>query len=211
MPDRAMITDVEDYFARGCGRCDRFGTPDCSTRVWLPGLQTLRRICRDAGLVEVAKWGHPCYMHAGRNICLFGAFRGDFRLTFMNAALLKDPEKLLERQGPNTRHADCLRFTDNDAPARHEQTIRAYLAEAMGYAAQGILPPKDQAEVDLPSELVEALDADPHLAEAFVALTPGRQKSWALHLNDAKASATRLSRIEKGRAKILAGKGATER
>jgi uncharacterized protein YdeI (YjbR/CyaY-like superfamily) len=150
-------------------------------------------------------------MHAGRNICLFGAFRGDFRLTFMNAALLKDPAGLLERQGANTRHPDCIRFTDNDAPARLEPQIRAYLAEAMAYAEQGLLPQKEPSEVPLPDELVEALDADPDLAEAFAALTPGRQKSWALHLNDAKASATRLSRIEKGRAKILAGKGATER
>ena len=211
MPDRAMITDPDSYFALGCGRCDRFATPDCSTRTWLAGLLTLRRIAREAGLTETAKWGHPCYMHAGRNICLFGAFRGDYRLTFMNAALLKDPAGLLERQGANTRHPDCIRFTDNDAPARLEPQIRAYLAEAMAYAEQGLLPQKEPSEVPLPDELVEALDADPVLAEAFAALTPGRQKSWALHLNDAKASATRLSRIEKGRAKILAGKGATER
>ncbi|HEY6919202.1 MAG TPA: YdeI/OmpD-associated family protein, partial [Tabrizicola sp.] len=175
------------------------------------GLLTLRRICREAGLTEVAKWGHPCYMHAGRNICLMGAFRGDFRLTFMNAALMRDPQGLLERQGPNTRHPDCIRFTDNDAPARLEAAIRAYLTEAMGYAEQGLLPPKEVSEVDLPPELVEALDSDPDLAEAFAALTPGRKKSWALHLNDARTSATRLARIEKGRGKIMAGKGATER
>ena len=81
----------------------------------------------------------------------------------------------------------------------------------MSHADQGLLPPKEPTEVELPPELVEALDADPDLSEAFAALTPGRQKSWALHLNDAKTSATRLARIGKGRAKILAGKGATER
>lgn len=211
MPDRAMITDPDVFFDQGCGRCDRFATSDCSTRLWLTGLLTLRRICREAGLTEVAKWGHPCYMHAGRNICLMGAFRGDFRLTFMNAALMRDPQGLLERQGPNTRHPDCIRFTDNDAPARLEAALRAYLTEAMGYAEQGLLPPKEVSEVDLPPELVEALDSDPDLAEAFAALTPGRKKSWALHLNDARTSATRLARIEKGRGKIMAGKGATER
>lgn len=211
MPERAMITDPDAYFAQGCGRCDRFATPDCSTRLWLRGLLTLRRIARDAGLTETAKWGHPCYMHAGRNICLFGAFRGDFRLTFMNAALLQDPQGLLERQGPNTRNPDCIRFTDNDAPARLEPAIRAYLAEAMTYAEQGLLPPRVPTEVNLPSELVEALDADVELAEAFAALTPGRQKSWTLYLSDAKAPATRLARIEKSRPRILAGKGATER
>lgn len=211
MSDRAMITDPEAYFANGCGRCDRFATPDCSTRRWLAGLLTLRRILTSAGLTETAKWGHPCYMHAGRNVAIIGAFRDDYRLTFFNAALMQDPEKVLERQGANTRHPDCIRFTDTDAPARMDPTLRAYLAEAMGYAEKGLLPPKDPREVELPAELIEALDADPALAEAFAALTPGRQKSWAFHLAGAKTAATRVSRIEKGREKILAGKGALDR
>ena len=209
--DRAMITVPDAYFAQGCGRCDRFATPDCSTRLWLQGLLTLRRILREAGLTETAKWGHPCYMHAGRNICLFGAFRDDYRLTFINAALMTDPEGILQKQGANTRHPDCIRFTDNDAPTRLEPILRAYLAEAMGYAEQGLLPPKEPREVELPPELIEVLDADPELAEAFAALTPGRQKSWAFHLNDAKTTATRLARIDKARPKILAGKGALDR
>lgn len=206
-----MITEVEEYFVRGCGRCARFDTPDCSTRAWIEGLVTLRRICLEAGLQEVAKWGHPVYMHAGRNIAIIGAFRGDFRLTFFDAALLQDPEGRLERQGPNSRHPDCLRFTDPAGPAGAEPAIRAFLMQSMQVAEQGLRPTKEAAEVDLPAELVEALDADPDLAEAFSALTSGRQKSWALHLNDAKASATRVIRIEKGRAKIMAGKGALER
>jgi uncharacterized protein YdeI (YjbR/CyaY-like superfamily) len=210
MPDRVMITDPEVFFAEGCGRCDRFATPDCSTRRWLSGLLALRRLAQDAGLEETAKWGHPCYMHAGRNIAIMGAFSEDFRLTFFNAALMQDPEGVLEKQGPNTRHPDCLRFTDNAAPAALAPVIRAYLAEAMGYAENGILPPKEPAEIDLPPELVEALDADPELAEAFAALTPGRQKSWALHLTSTRTPATRLARIAKGRAKIMVGKGATE-
>lgn len=211
MPGPTMITDVETFFAQGCGRCARFATPDCSTRFWLEGLLTLRRICREAGLEEVAKWGHPVYMHAGRNIAIMGAFRGDFRLTFFNAALLSDPEGLLERQGPNTRHPDCLRFTDNASPQAQEGAIRDFLSQAMAHAEAGTLPPKDPVALDLPGELTEALDADPTLAEAFHALTPGRQKSWALQVAGAKAAATRLARIDRARPKILAGKGANER
>lgn len=207
----AMITEIEDYFTHGCGRCDRFATPNCSTRQWIDGLTALRRICRDAGLSEHVKWAHPTYMHAGRNICVMGAFRGDFRLSFMNASLLKDPEGLLERQGQNTRHPDCIRFTDVAEVDAREPVIRAYLAEAMGYAEAGISPAKETGAVVLPDELVEALDADPELAEAFHALTPGRQKSYVIHLSGAKQAATRIARIAKARDRILAGKGATER
>ncbi len=206
-----MITDIEDFFTLGCGRCERHATPDCSTRQWHKGLVELREICRAAGLDELVKWGHPCYMHAGRNIAIFGAFRGDFRLTFFNAALMKDPEGVLQRQGPNTRHPDMIRFDDNAEPLAMRPIILAYLQEAMAYAEAGVKPPKDLSEVELPEELVEALDADPELAEAFHGLTPGRQKSYAINLLGAKTAATRISRIAKFRGHILAGKGATER
>ena len=150
-------------------------------------------------------------MHAGRNLAIIGAFRGDFRLTFFHAALMTDPEAVLTRQGPNTQHADALRFTDNAQVAALAPTIRAYLAEAMGYAEAGLLPPKTPRDIDLPEELIEALDADPDLAEAFHALTPGRRKGYVIHLNGAKAPATRVARIAKFRGHILAGKGASER
>ena len=104
-----------------------------------------------------------------------------------------------------------IRFTDSAQVAAMEETIRAYLKEAMSYAAAGIKPPKDAGEIELPVELVEALDADPELAEAFHALTPGRQKSYVINLNSAKQSATRISRIVAFRDRILAGKGALER
>jgi len=111
-----MIAEIEDYFAKGCGRCARFDTADCATRHWAAGLAALRRICLAAGLSEHVKWGHPCYMHAGRNIALIGAFRGDFRLSFFDAALMRDPEGILEPQGPNARHAGTIRFTDTARP-----------------------------------------------------------------------------------------------
>lgn len=50
-----MISDPEAFFARGCGRCTRFDTPDCAARIWTEGLIVLRRLCRDAGLSEHAK------------------------------------------------------------------------------------------------------------------------------------------------------------
>lgn len=206
-----MITDIKDYFAKGCGRCERFATADCSTRRWIAGLKELRRICIEAGLTETAKWGHPCYMHADRNIVLIGAFRDDFRLNFFNAALMKDPKKLLEKQGPNTGHANVMRFASNEEVAKRETVLRAYLKEAMSYAEAGITPPKVKSDINLPPELVDALDADQELAEAFHKLTPGRQKSYVINLTTTKVPATRIARIEKFRAKILAGKGATDR
>ena len=206
-----MITVINDYFAKGCGRCERFATADCSTKLWVRGLAELRRACLDAGLVETVKWGHPCYMYAGRNIAIIGAFRSDFRLSFFDAALMKDPEGVLEKQGPNTRHADMIRFTNDQQVKKLKRVIGAYLKEAAGYAEAGIKPPKDDTTLELPTELVEALGADPQLAEAFHKLTPGRQKSYVINLSGAKKPETRFARIAKFRDKIIAGKGAMDR
>jgi uncharacterized protein YdeI (YjbR/CyaY-like superfamily) len=205
-----MIEHIEDYFSKGCGRCERFATPECSTRKWIDGLNRLRQLCLEAGLTETVKWGHPCYMHAGRNIAIIGAFRDNYRLTFFNAALMKDADGLLERQGPNTAYPDMIRFTTNAQPEGKAKVIMACLKEAMGYAENGIMPERQPNSLDLPDDLVDALDADSELAEAFRRLTPGRQKSYIINLNGAKAPATRRARIEKFRTRIMSGKGANE-
>jgi uncharacterized protein YdeI (YjbR/CyaY-like superfamily) len=208
----AMISDPDDFFTLGCGRCDRFATPDCSTRLWIDGLNNLRRICLAMGLNETVKWAHPCYMHVDRNIAILTAFRGDFRLSFLNPALLSDTEGVLEPQGPNSRTPSMIRFTKVGRVGELEPVIRAYLQRLMDHAEAGTKPPKvEQRDIDMPEELTEALDADPALAEAFQALTPGRRTSYMFNLNQAKQSATRVARIEKFRENIMAGKGALER
>lgn len=206
-----MITAIEDYFAKGCGRCDRFATPDCATRLWADALAALRRLCLEQGLAETVKWAHPCYMHAGRNVVLIGALRDGVRLSFFDAALMTDPARLLEKQGPNTRHPDVVRFASAAEVAAREPALRAYLAEAKGYAEAGVRPARATPDVDLPPELTAALAADPVLADAFARLTPGRRRSYVIRLSSAKTEATRAARVAGFRDGILAGKGAMER
>ncbi len=205
-----MTKDTNTYFAKGCGRCDRFASEHCSALLWHDGLMELRSICLKVGLTEHSKWGHPCYVHADRNIAIIGAFQKDFRLSFFNAALMTDPNNLLQKSGPNTQHKDMFRFTHMADVEKIAPHIEAYLLEAMGYADRGLKPLKENIDLEWPEELINALEADPVLADAFYVLTPGRQRSYVINLNGAKAPATRLRRIEKFRAKIIAGKGAQE-
>jgi uncharacterized protein YdeI (YjbR/CyaY-like superfamily) len=51
------------------------------------------------------------------------------------------------------------------------------------------------------------LEHDPQLAEAFHALTPGRQKAYLLHFGAAKQSSTRTARVAKQAPRILSGLG----
>jgi len=206
-----MIKLVDEFFTRGCGRCSRFATPACATQQWAEGLRFLRETCLGAGLQETAKWGHPCYTHQGRNIAILGAFRADVRITFFNASLLKDTDKLLLRRGPNSAHPDMMSFTDVAHIQAMKARIHAYLKEAMGLAEMNVKPEKKTAVVSLPAELIQVLATDAEMAAAFHQLTPGRQRSYVIRVNAAKKVATRLSRIQSFRSRILAGKGANER
>ncbi|QFT54863.1 YdeI family protein [Microbulbifer sp. THAF38] len=205
-----MITVIEDFFNKGCGRCDRFNTSSCSSFIWRDGIHKLRRICLENELVEVVKWAHPCYMHANRNIVMIGAVRNDFRLIFFNASLMKDPYGILERQGENTQSPDMMRFTNAKQVDDKAYIIQSYLLESIRYAAEGIRPSKKREKQCLPVELAEALSTDAELAQAFYNLTPGRQKSYIIKLNSAKKSETRAAYIAKFRSKIMSGKGPQE-
>ncbi|WP_102109386.1 YdeI/OmpD-associated family protein [Oceaniglobus roseus] len=205
------MAGADDFFARGCGRCARHGTPECSVRLREDGLAALRRLCLDAGLEEAVKWSHPCYVHAGRNIAIIGAFRNDIRLTFCDPGLLDDPAGLLERAGPNSAQPSLLRFSGAKEVAGKAATVSAFLGQAMEHAAAGRRGARSAPDTTLPEVLTAALDDDPELAEAFAALTPGRQRSYVIALSSAKTEATQLKRIAKFRDRIIAGKGATDR
>jgi uncharacterized protein YdeI (YjbR/CyaY-like superfamily) len=66
---------------------------------------------------------------------------------------------------------------------------------------------KSVADFDVCEEFRNRLDDDLELAEAFRALTPGRQKGYLLFFAAAKQSATRTARIEKHAPRILKGLG----
>ena len=51
------------------------------------------------------------------------------------------------------------------------------------------------------------MDNDSELLNAFIALTPGKQKDYSNHISDAKQEKTKASRLEKIRPMILAGGG----
>lgn len=207
-----MVETADAFFARGCGRCDRFDSPDCSARVWADGLARLREICRASGANEAARWGAPTYRAAGRNVAIIGATRNGFLLSFFDPALLSAADGVLEPAGPNAQTADTMRFASrSDVDARAE-TIADLLAQAVDAAVAGRRSPTRRTEEPaLPAELVDALDADPDLAAAFAALTPGRRRSHALAVGSAKKPETRRARVQKLRDRIFAGKGAQER
>jgi uncharacterized protein YdeI (YjbR/CyaY-like superfamily) len=69
---------------------------------------------------------------------------------------------------------------------------------------------KSHEDYGVVEEFQATLDTDENLKTAFFALTPGRQRGYLLHFSGAKQSATRISRIESVRSRMLKGKGLTD-
>ena len=173
---------------------------------WPEELAAMRPVLLGAGLTEEIKWGKPCYSHEGRNIAILQEMNDFLALMFFKGALLSDPEGVLEEQGPNSRSARRICFTSTDDVARLADTVKAYLEEAIDVEDAG-LEVGPAPELELADELQRRLDADPALAAAFAALTPGRQREYNLQISEAKQAKTREARVDKHVPRILQGKG----
>ncbi|WP_395746047.1 DUF1801 domain-containing protein [Prosthecobacter sp.] len=174
---------------------------------WQPELKALRRIVLDCGLTEELKWGQPCYTHKGHNIIILGGFKAHCRLMFVNGSLLKDPQNLLQKPGEHTQAGRYIPFTSVKEIKALQPELTRLIHDAIANEKAGVKPEYKTTSEPFPEELETKLSKDPALEEAFTALTPGRRRAYLLHFNAAKQSATRASRIEACRPRILAGKG----
>ena len=176
---------------------------------WRDESEALRAILLDAGLGEALKWGKPTYTHAGGNICQIQKMKEVMTLLFFKGALL-DNDGTLEFPGENSRIGKRMRFQSSDDVVSQEASVRKHVAKAKQLEEDGAEVEPDRA-LELPEELAALLADDEDLNAAFDALTPGRQRSWALHISGAKKTETRQARAQSAAPKILAGKGFMDR
>jgi len=126
----------------------------------------------------------------------------------MKGALLKDPKGILIQQTKNVQSARQIRFASLAEINNQKAAVKAYITEAIALEKTGAkVKKKSVAQYDVPEEFQKRLDDDAKLAEAFHALTPGRQKGYLLYFAGAKQSATRSARVEKHAPRILKGLG----
>lgn len=175
-------------------------------KAWRQEGQRLRRILLDSGLTEDVKWGKPCYTYDGKNVCIVQRMKDFLALLFFKGALLNDPDRILEVQGPNSRAGYRIRFTSVHAVETLAGSVTRLVRDAIRVEKAGLVVAKG-VDSDYPSELLDRLADDPALRAAFENLTAGRRRGYALYFAGAKRSQTRGARIEKHRARILAGKG----
>ncbi len=201
---------VDQYFLQGCGRCPLGGTPGCKVHFWTEELAELRRIILECGLTEELKWGVATYCYEGKNVAMVSAFKEYASLSFFKGSLLTDDATLLHSPGENSQASRLLRFNNPAKVFEQESIIKSFIQEAIELEKSGKKVHFNKNPEPIPVELQEKMDANPALATAFKALTPGRQRGYILFFSAPKQSKTRESRIEKMIPQILAGKGMNE-
>jgi uncharacterized protein YdeI (YjbR/CyaY-like superfamily) len=175
---------------------------------WQEAYRQLRRIVLDCNLTEDFKWMHPCYTFEGKNVVLIHGFKEYCALLFPKGALLQDAHGVLVRQTENVQGARQIRFTSAEEIVAMEETLKAYVHEAIEVERSGLtVKLKGTAEFPMTEELERKFDELPALRTAFEALTPGRQRAYLLYFSQPKQAKTRQARVEKYVEHIFAGKG----
>ena len=175
---------------------------------WQEEIGLLRTIVLDCGLNEELKWGVPCYTFQKSNIVLIHVFKEYCAFLFFKGALLQDANGILIQQTENVQAARQIRFTGVQEIAEVNDTLKAYIYEAIEVEKAGLkVELKKPAEFSIAEEFQNKMDEVPALKIAFHALTPGRQRAYLLYFSQPKQSKTREARVEKSVTKILDGKG----
>lgn len=198
---------------------------------WKEELTELRALVLSCGLEEHWKWRQPCYTAQGKNVLILGNFKDSCVLSFFNGSTLSDPHGWLVKPGPHTQTGRFIRFTDVRTVLERADELRAYVFEAADQVASGPTtgPAKGKSatasvagaagaageqepsgSIAPPEELTRTFAEDEVYQVAFSALTPGRQRAYLMHFTASDTPATRQTRIDRLRPRILAGKGMTD-
>lgn len=182
-----------------------------SESFWEEEIHQLRSIIEKTGLEEKIKWGIPVYTYKDKNVVAALGFKNHFSLWFYNGVFLSDPyQKLVNAQEGVTKALRHWRF--QNSKEIDEEKILEYIHEAIRNEETGkVWKPEKSGELVIPESFQARLDADQNLHEAFVSLSPFKQKEYVSYVESAKREATQVARLEKIVPMILQGIGLNDK
>lgn len=175
-------------------------------------LNALREIILSTELDETIKWSAPVYTLNGKNVIGLGAFKNHFGIWFFNGVFLKDQLNLLiNAQENKTKALRQMRLKHIDEINRG--TVLAYVKEAIENQKQGLelRPERTKKQVIIPKELQIVFDDNKELNACFKTLTPSKQREYCEHIDSAKRTATKESRLQKIIPMIMQGVGLNDK
>lgn len=174
---------------------------------WKGRLLQLREIIKNTELKEEVKWGKPTYTLDGKLVVGIADFKNHMALWFHQGVFLKDKDqKLINAQEGVTKALRQWRFEEDDEV--DPKVILEYVEEAIANSKAGKeLKPERKKSVSIPPLLALAFEQDASLKKHFQKLTPGKQREYAEHIEQAKREATKNSRLQKCIPMIKNGEG----
>lgn len=177
-----------------------------SSHLWAEELDMLKNILHKTPLVETTKWGGPTYTYNGKNVLGLGGFKNFFTIWFYKGVFLKDEAGLLVNANEGTtKSLRQWRFTSK--AEIDEKLVLHYINEAIEVEKEGMEIKPEKKETVIPELLQHELDADTAILEAFMKLTPFKQREYCEFIETAKQEKTKLARLEKIKPMLLQGTG----
>lgn len=177
---------------------------------WEEELDYLKTILLTTELVETTKWGGPTYTYNGKNVLGIGGFKSYVGIWFFNGIYLKDEHKVLvNAQEGVTKALRQWRFQSK--AEMDEKLILQYVHEAIENEKAGILHKPVKKEAIVSEYLLQELEKDKALQQAFSLFTPYKQKEFIEYIATAKQDKTKQSRFEKIKPLILTGIGLNDK
>jgi uncharacterized protein YdeI (YjbR/CyaY-like superfamily) len=165
-----------------------------------PVLLKLRKLifhaCPDAE--ETIKWSFPNYEVHGSMLCSMASFKEHCAFGFWKAALLNDPEGILQVKNRNSMgHLDRIGSLKDLPPDR---VLVAYLKEAALLNKNNVklARPKSapKKELPLPAVLVSALKKNKKALSVFETFSPSNRREYIEWINEAKTEETLNKRLK---------------
>ena len=145
-------------------------------------------------VVETIKWGFPNFEYKGP-FASMAAFKEHCAFGFWKASLMKDADKLKDKQGEAMGHLGRLRSIKDLPP---DKVLASYIKEAVGLNEEGIKiirEKKAPKELIIPEQLTKALKKNKKANETFSSFSPSHKREYADWIADAKTETTREKRL----------------
>ncbi|WP_194973252.1 YdeI/OmpD-associated family protein [Aquiflexum lacus] len=181
------------------------------TTHWQEEIELIKSVVEKTELQHAIKWGIDVYTLNGQNIIGIAPFKAYIGIWFYNGVFMSDPLNVfVNAQEGKTKALRQWRFTSKDEI--NPDQIYSYLLEAIANEKAGKrLVPDRSAKFEIPELLQKAFEEDAELKDSFFKLSPGKQKEYALHIQESKREETKISRLEKIKPMILEGKGLNDK
>src|SRR5262249_31085084 len=97
---------------------------------WQKETDKLRQIAQGCDLTEELKWGKPCFTFQKKNVAIVIPLKESCTFSFFKGALLKDPERILQRIG-QAQAGRWIKFTSASEISELSTTLKSYIREAV--------------------------------------------------------------------------------